>query len=139
VPQESNLYQKQVPVRLVLPANTKIKMMPHLPLANIVKLEKNLSQKQVPAHLVLPANTKIKIMLRLPLANFVQLEQNSIRQQRRVHPVVMVNTKMKIMTTHAKNVNQESIRMQVLDKQVTMFAKIVLRADTVVRAQDNPV
>ena len=59
---------------LVTPVNTNIKIMLHLPLANIVQLERNLSQQQVPVHLVIPANTKIIMMLRLSLAKIVPKE-----------------------------------------------------------------
>ena len=112
--QEINLYQQQVPARLVVPANTNIKIMLRLPLANIVKLESNLYQQQVPAHLVLPANTNIKIMLRLPLVLIVllgiirlhkdlrdvclvQQESNLSQQQVLAHLVLPASTNIKIM------------------------------------------
>ena len=74
--------------RLVLPANTNIKIMLRLPLANIVKLERNLNQQQITAHLVVPANTKMNIMFRLPLAKIVPKELLIKKHQKNVVQIV---------------------------------------------------
>jgi len=57
VQRESNLSQPQVPAHPVLVANTNIKTMRRLPLANIVKLEKNSIRRQRRVNPVQVANT----------------------------------------------------------------------------------